>query len=214
MSRNVLRGKGPHTYFDDLESFYYVLAWLLASFHGPGAVSGTSKNPVPGYVEAWDGPSPFFLKHGQFAPLFELPVDPWFGTSLRHLALQLHLFFVRRSDLIGKPLSSLDPAKDYDEFLGHIRECIAELEKEGETKEMLSSQPRQRSSGPEAGSPDATRTRDRQMFESNSPSTQADHPHRTILRIRTGALVFRRPERSTANYRGSRHTSRRRQRKP
>ena len=118
--------QGPHTYLDDLESFFYVLCWILASFEGPG----NRVAEVPQLVALWDDPASHILKLGLFSGEFILPVSPWFGLSFRNLAAHLHHFFDVREDLVGKPFSSLDPAKDYDEYISHIRQSIVDLERE------------------------------------------------------------------------------------
>jgi hypothetical protein len=108
MSRNVLDATGPHTYLDDLESFCYVFCYILAINESLGTV----KAELHELLSLWDHPGSSAFKQGLFNRDFQLPVAPWFGESLHHLAVRLHRFFDFRFKSVGKPLSSLDSAKD------------------------------------------------------------------------------------------------------
>jgi hypothetical protein len=137
MSRNVLDA-GPHTYLDDLESFYYVLCWILVVYERPRAWMAE----LPELISSWDEPGSSNIKQGLLNHDFNFSVAPWFGGSLRRLIGRLHRFFRFRFELLQKPLSSLDPAKDYDEFLSHIRQGIAEMDEEPEPVEHVSPSPK------------------------------------------------------------------------
>src|SRR6266481_652229 len=108
MSRNALKAFGPHTYLDDLESFYFVWCWILVAFEGPCK----HKAEIPNPIALWDHPTAPLFKYGQLGGAFELPTAPWFGRSLRRLAVHLHQFLRFRYGLIGKPLSALHHTQD------------------------------------------------------------------------------------------------------
>ena len=193
MSRNALDPVGPHTYLDDLESFYFVWCWILVAFEGP--CKHKAETPKP--IALWDHPAASTIKYGQFVGEFQLPIASWFGSSLHRLAVHLHQFFEFRFDLIGKPLSALHPTKDYDEFLAHIRQSITDLEEETEpTPELPPSKPfetiRQLSY---TGS--GKRERETGSNEPDrwyGPSRRPSHARRTPI------PSVKRSRRSTANY--------------
>jgi len=125
MSRNVLeeRDPRPHTYFDDLESFYYVFCWVIGSFDAPRK----PKAEVPEELTWWDGEQLFAatMKRGHIGDQFEIPVSPWFGQAIPALASRLHDFFRFRR----RPTHN--PVGDYDDFLSRIQKGMADLESEG-----------------------------------------------------------------------------------
>ncbi|KIJ57174.1 hypothetical protein M422DRAFT_40685 [Sphaerobolus stellatus SS14] len=110
MSRNVLL-RGTHTYLDDLESFYYVLRWILGVQTSAG-LAQTSKG-------------------GQFAlGSHTLLIETWFGQSLGNLADRLRIFFCERLNIIGQDLFKLNPETDYTAYISEIEKCISEMETE------------------------------------------------------------------------------------
>src|SRR5882724_3886638 len=123
MSRNVLREDVAHTYFDDLESFYYVFCWLIASFES----AGVPKAEVPNQLTWWDREQDFScaMKGGHMRLEFALPVSPWFGKAIPALANRLHGFFRLRWE------PTHDPVGDYNDFISRIQKGIADLESEG-----------------------------------------------------------------------------------
>ncbi|KAF8461314.1 hypothetical protein JB92DRAFT_3072201 [Gautieria morchelliformis] len=137
MSRNILEGKNPHTYIDDLESFYFVLCWIFMAYTGPDkptpktvlpgkADTGSDKpklKPVlPGKAAWWDDEDACAMKGGHFASRdFLLPLDSWFNGCFRELAVNLWNFFRLRSLGLTNFVSARN---DYDEYLGYIDQCI------------------------------------------------------------------------------------------
>jgi hypothetical protein len=188
MSRNVLDG-GPHTYFDDLESFFYVLCSVVSSYKAPG----TPASPAPGILEGWKLPYASDVKHGWIvSPTLRLPVSPWFGNSIGTLCVRLHSFFKRRSldarqaSKDGRDPPPHIPSIDYDEFLQHIRQAISDMDSDdcevgGET------------GGGRPGSALATEPAEERSDVSEPPR----RPHKTPRRVAPVA----RPRRSKANYR-------------
>ena len=123
MSRNVLKERAAHTYFDDLESFYYVFCWLIASFD----TAGMPKAELPKELTWWDGERLFAgaMKGGHIGDDFDLPVSPWFGKAIPVLANRLHGFFRLRWN------PTHDPVGDYNDFISRIQKGITDLESEG-----------------------------------------------------------------------------------
>jgi Fungal protein kinase len=127
MSGKVLEGNMPHTYLDDLESFYYVLCWILMVYTAPHKV----KRTPPALASCWDSSLSHAYKMGQIASYtFNLPLEPWFGPCFQKLASRLRNFFHVRRPSMGDLAPPVDPKKDYDEYLGYIRECILDMDAE------------------------------------------------------------------------------------
>ncbi|KIJ57185.1 hypothetical protein M422DRAFT_773853 [Sphaerobolus stellatus SS14] len=128
MSRNVIMRDGPHTYFDDLESFYYVLRWILGMYTAPRTIRTVPHDSIA----FWDRYPAFasISKGGQLAVEELLHIEPWFGQSLRNLADRLRKFFDERHTSKGQELSKLDPEGDYTAYIGEIEQCISEMETE------------------------------------------------------------------------------------
>jgi Fungal protein kinase len=136
MSRNVLDGENPHTYIDDLESFYFVLCWILMVYSGPHEARATP----PKRALWWDDEDSATMKIGHFGrENFRLPVDPWFGPYFKTLAIDLWDFFHVRCQDTEQPLSTPDSTKDYDEYLGCVQRCIVDMEAEDLAKHQASS---------------------------------------------------------------------------
>jgi len=76
---------------NDLESFYYVFCWLIASFD----TAGMLKAELPKELTWWDGERPFAgaMKAGHIGDDFDLPVSPCFSKAIPELANRLHAFF-------------------------------------------------------------------------------------------------------------------------
>ncbi|KAF8530000.1 hypothetical protein JB92DRAFT_557978 [Gautieria morchelliformis] len=126
MSGRVLEGKVPHTYLDDLESFYYVLCWILMVHTAPRV-----QRTPPSIASYWDKSMSHAIKLGQIASYaFDLPLEPWFGSCFQVLASRLHNFFHIRRPSMGDLAPPVDPNKDYDEYLGYIRQCILDMNAE------------------------------------------------------------------------------------
>jgi hypothetical protein len=127
MSRDVLDGKKVHTYLDDLESFYFVLSWILMVYTGPR----TTRSKFPSEAAYWDEPDSARLKGGYFGIQgFKASVDPWFGPCLHELVKRLFDFFRFRPFDDEEDALPLNPKKDYDTYLSHIQQCILDMEAE------------------------------------------------------------------------------------
>jgi len=199
MSRNILEERDSHTYFDDLESFYYVFCWVIGSFDAPGM----PKAKFPDELTWWDREQLFAaaMKRGHIGDKFVIPVSPWFGQAIPALANRLHDFFRFRR----KPTHN--PVGDYDDFLSRIRKGIADLESEGPdaTNEAVL---------PAVGAKDAVLSKRKRSSsiddESHTDSSRARaRPIPAWLRIKDRPSVAR-PRRAHANYGDSgRHHCRR-----
>ncbi|KAF8522008.1 hypothetical protein JB92DRAFT_2888933 [Gautieria morchelliformis] len=130
MSRNLLQKKhaSSHSYLDDLESFYYVLSWLICEYDGPGDVRTSRVTKTPPQLKKLDSKDGA-TKSEHIRNDFDLPIQPWFGQIFQEMAMQLHGFFQRRTNS-DRP--TLDPERDYQEFIGHFRHAIVKLELEAD----------------------------------------------------------------------------------
>jgi len=193
MSRNVLNEESPHTYLDDLESFFYVLCWILVTFKGPGK----TRKVTPQLIALWDDIGAPEYKHGHFMLDFKFLVDPWFGACFRDLATSLFRFFKRRRKYIGKPLSSLHPTRDYDDYISHVRKCITDMEIEDRGAEHHSPPLAPGLEGSHVPDEQARRKRRQDDADVAAPPP-AKRRLRTLSRPMTPPLP--RPRRSNANY--------------
>jgi len=127
MSRNMLEKRGPHTYFDDLDSFYYTLIWVLCAWSGPNS----PKSSLPPHITLWDDDHACDYKNAELS-LFDqwkdIPMDPWFGGTYRRLIKALFDFFYTRFSLRLEMMAERDPLVDYEEFISPIKDAITRLE--------------------------------------------------------------------------------------
>ncbi|KAF8573423.1 hypothetical protein K439DRAFT_1642992 [Ramaria rubella] len=157
ISRNVLSGEGPHTYFDDLESFYYVFAYIATGCTGPGCDPMHRVRISSGTFVDWQSfknirfpESMAVSKNHHFRTAYHVIVHPWFGPHVAKLVKSLHGFFSRRARAIAainlanlsdsedpdnenkvkQPYPIPDPTADYEEFIQHIRTALVELQTE------------------------------------------------------------------------------------
>ena len=190
MSRNVLKERDAHTYFDDLESFYYVFCWLVSSFEA----AGVPKAELPEELTLWDLPYSHAMKGGHILANFDIPISPWFGKSLSKLAVDLHSFFRLRWE---RPL---DPVKDYDDFLSTIRQRILSLEIEDlETTEDRPSTSLAASNRNPVVSRPRKRKSESITEESGGESSAIPRP-RPVRRRKLVLAPLARPWRNKANY--------------
>jgi hypothetical protein len=125
MSYHVLSSEASHahSFFDDLESFYYVFCWLVCAYNGPGDIPGSHLKKTPEVLAALDGKDrEAKLKH--LEQPFDLPVQPWFGDVFRNMMEQLHGLLQRR--IIEKDYEP-ESQRDYKEYLGYLDEAIVKL---------------------------------------------------------------------------------------
>ena len=190
MSRNVLKEHDAHTYFDDLESFYYIFCWLVSAFEA----AGVPKAELPEEPTLWDLPYSHAMKGGHMGFDFDLPISPWFGKSLSTLAVDLHAFFKLRRR------RALDPVDDYGDFLSTIRQCISGLEiEESETTEDPQSTSL-RASDTNLVDIRPPKHKSESITEKSGGESSAVPPRRRLVRRKLLPPQLARPRRSTANY--------------
>jgi hypothetical protein len=74
MSHNVLRGKHPHAYLDDLESLYYMLTLMVSVHSGLSLFTGYR----PATLLSWDYPDAEMHKEMEISMISILTqVEPW-----------------------------------------------------------------------------------------------------------------------------------------
>ncbi|KIJ29803.1 hypothetical protein M422DRAFT_187936 [Sphaerobolus stellatus SS14] len=113
------------TYLDDLESFYYVLCWIMWTYIEPG--KKTTAIPYP--ARMWDKETAYIVKAAHLSkPRFEGGhFQQYFGKSLSALAKRLWAFLQRRTESAPDNETSPLPEEDYKEFLAEISKGIADL---------------------------------------------------------------------------------------
>ncbi|KAF8576675.1 hypothetical protein K439DRAFT_1397152 [Ramaria rubella] len=197
MSHNLLQSwqQQRHSYLDDLESFYYVLCWMVCIYDGPGDQHGSHIEETPPVLAAWDARDEGAAKRQHMHEEFSLPVQPYFGDAVREMTMRLHDFFKYRTRGDGP---SLDVNRDYDEFIGYVKTAIQHVEPEdvidpGQLslvleQESLSNRPRKRK---------ASEIMDSDVLQESK--IKSDSAARGLVE-ETAGIVAQRPRRSKANY--------------
>lgn len=114
-SYNILSRGGEHTFMGDLESFYYVMCWIVTGYDGPN----TSFKPLPFHHE-WDVDS---IERGAdakaahiLAKKFKLPVTRYFRKKPVHrMVIRLHRLSKGKNlndSLQEKGISAADDGSD------------------------------------------------------------------------------------------------------
>ena len=129
MSWKALEGNEPHTCLDDLESFYYVMVYLVR-LHAE-----KRKDVLPFPLSEWARPSASGSKHGFFLSRFDYAIDPRLGKPFKTLVEGLHTVFrnmVIRAALTkdDEPPPVFNPEEIYDMMLAHVRDAIDDLNRE------------------------------------------------------------------------------------
>ena len=113
-----------YSYLDDLESFFYVLAYLVVCYPATGSLKPKS---IPRDVSAWFGDSGGWRE--KYIMMLEdtcpLPIDNSFQPPVSQLLNRLHSFF-RRSTKANRvdPNRCPEPVQAYDNFLGYLDDAI------------------------------------------------------------------------------------------
>ncbi|KII91911.1 hypothetical protein PLICRDRAFT_28393 [Plicaturopsis crispa FD-325 SS-3] len=132
-SVQVLLGHLPHTYLDDLESFFYVLCSICFDYEHGG--KHVPERPV--FLRKWeahDAESAALAKWGFFSLSRELPELPlYFGDPFRKLLANLKGFcythISRRVDNPSLTWTDDEAAKHYATYIGYVEDAIAEVER-------------------------------------------------------------------------------------
>ena len=122
MCRNALSGRSANSYLDDLESFYWVLCFIICVHGGPGP-SRCELAPEMKLLLINDQYAAATAKVDHFRTPFHLPVAAFFGPPVTELATTLHSFFENRG-----PVHDLNAAQlDYTEVVGYFAWAIKRL---------------------------------------------------------------------------------------
>src|SRR5882724_9263185 len=90
MSGNALEGEAPHTFLDDLESFYYVMLYIAMVYTAPDC----PKEELPRPLYGWNHrPLPSDAKQGFLVSDFRPQANVWFGAPFQTLLDRLHSIF-------------------------------------------------------------------------------------------------------------------------
>src|SRR5882724_10089082 len=129
MSGNALEGKAPHTFLDDLESFYYAMLYIAMVYTAPDC----RKEKLPPRLHDWTRPFPEGAKLGFLLSDACPPVGAWFGTPFQTLLDRIHSIFQKifkqkfLAEVKGQPLPVVNHHEVYDTMISHIRQAIDDL---------------------------------------------------------------------------------------
>ena len=126
----------PHSYMDDLESFFYVLCWVCCGYSAPGKRIEEFSSAFADWEHhtAKQGADVKTILYFQpFQEQVELTVTDYFGDAFLALVDSLHEFFqpyvTYNKDFKGKrPPPTLDSAMET--ILGHVKTALACVEAE------------------------------------------------------------------------------------
>ncbi|TFK69393.1 hypothetical protein BDN72DRAFT_840360 [Pluteus cervinus] len=141
----LMNSEYPHDFLDDLESFFYVLLWILLS----RGATGERVDCIPDLLNEWRNDDPKICAGAKSRMLnhFDIEVFPVLqhGKFIRRLLLQLATFVHKHNVQDRKqmkpmkkdiPLDKLHPEgyinAMYDEFLGYVNEAIQSLKANNE----------------------------------------------------------------------------------
>jgi len=131
MCKNALGGKPANSHLDDLESFYWVLCFMVCFHDGPGLSSSQPVlSPEMKLLVTVDFETAAHGKSNHFALPFGLPLASFWGRSIVRLMRNLHLFFHKRilaQEHAEKDPPPHDPGADYKEILSYFSLAIQEL---------------------------------------------------------------------------------------
>lgn len=126
----------PHSYFDDLESFFYLFCWIVFGYSGPNS----RKVPQPTFLENWYCVKDSLAEDAKKALLSAQTepdsIDDFFGPVFRHLFRNLVQCFATKvtsrwqAALLGcRDLKlEFEFGTHYSEVVGYFDEAIAALE--------------------------------------------------------------------------------------
>ncbi|KAF8889425.1 hypothetical protein CPB84DRAFT_1785548 [Gymnopilus junonius] len=149
--KNKKSKSAPHSYLDDLESFYYVLCWICFGYSAPGE----RLDPFPEVLRDWAGKDPFtcaaikgLMFLGPNEPDFEELVTDYFGLIFRNLCDRFRAFLVPHVRRIkaGPPSGGWptieqlkrDAVGHYQALLNIFDEAIVRYEQDEAIEDMAS----------------------------------------------------------------------------
>ena len=134
MCRNALDGKLANSHLDDLESFYWVLCFIVCVDYDPGLSSARQAvSPEMTLFVVENCKAASLAKHHHFSRPFGLPLASFWGQSVVRLMRNLHLFFHKRTVAqdaamdLGQDPPPHDPGADYKEISSYFDLAIKEL---------------------------------------------------------------------------------------
>src|SRR5882724_10278977 len=97
MCRNALNGKPADSHLDDLESFYWVLCFIVCVHDDPGPSSARqAMSPEMTLFVVENCQAASLAKHHHFSRPFGLALVSFWEKSVVRLMRNLHLFFHKR----------------------------------------------------------------------------------------------------------------------
>ena len=134
MCRNALAGTPANSHLDELESFYWVLFFIVCVHDGPGlCLSRQALSPDMELILADNCKAAARAKKDHFSRPFDLPLASFWGEPVVRLMRNLHLFIHKRilaegtAIELGQDPPSHDPGADYNEISRHFSLAIQEI---------------------------------------------------------------------------------------
>jgi hypothetical protein len=125
MCRNALFGQSANSYLDDLESFYWILCFIIC-VHGRPGPSRCELSPAMELLFTTKPQAAANAKEDHFETTFHLPVSPFFGLPIVDLVRKLHGFF--RNRIIQEAAANREAARlDYQEIVGYFASTVNRL---------------------------------------------------------------------------------------
>jgi len=129
MSGSAIEGEAPHTFLDDLESFYYVMLYIAMVYTAPDR----RKEDLPALLSEWSKPLASDSKPGFLISDSRPKVSVWFGEPFQNLVDRLHSIFKNifrqnfSAEFKGQPKPVVNRDEVYDTMISHIRQAIDDL---------------------------------------------------------------------------------------
>jgi len=134
MCQNALHGEPANSHLDDLESFYWVLFFIVCVQDGPGLSSSRQALwPDIQLLVTDNCKAAALAKKDHFSRPFDQPLASFGGQPVVRLMRNLHLFIHKRiltADTameLGQDPPSHDPGADYNEISCYFSRAIQEL---------------------------------------------------------------------------------------
>lgn len=134
MAMNVLRCDGPHSYRDDLESFFYVLIWICVIYESTGDrhyIQDAEDKPCsPQVLNGWSRADAADVK---FAQMFDegsfQGILDGFSDGFRELESMMTEIRQTLSKSHEGGVNKVRQGRLYDAFLGAIQRQLDEMSK-------------------------------------------------------------------------------------
>jgi hypothetical protein len=139
MAINVLRRNQPHTYRDDLESFFYVLIWICVMYESTGnrhyIRDAQDKICPPTVLDGWSRADAAAVKYSEMTEEAEFQVI-LNGFSDGFWELEGMMKEIRQALFQGGLTAGSEEARDrlYDAFLGIVRRQLNKMSEERQSE--------------------------------------------------------------------------------